>query len=209
MNKLAMWGVLGVLAFGTLLGVSKFNALSKYDEKADSALSLVDTQLQKRADLLGNLAETAKGYANHEQKTLIETAQARAGAAKVAPTDPKTGKPATPEELAKNADLQKKMMENQAAAAAATQQAMVAINAVREAYPDLKASPLFSKLMTELSDTEKKIQATRAMSNLAVRRYNSALRTFPGNIVASLGGFEKKHYFEVDASAKAAPKLKF
>lgn len=183
-----------VLAIGGIW-VGKYNSLTTLDERADRYEHTVQTALQRRADLINNLAEVAKGYASHEQKTLIETAQARAG--KVAQTTS-----AKPEDV-------KAMKENQAMAAAATQQALMAFNQVREAYPELKANQQFNKLMAELRQTEDQIMRARNLANATVQKYNVAVRRFPGSIVASIHGFETKEYFNTDAGSKEAPKLKF
>jgi LemA protein len=201
--------VAGAVVAALMLTVPTYNRLTKLDLKVQTAEANVQTNLQRRADLLNNAAETVKGYATHEQRTLIETAQARAGVAKQFPIDPATGKPATSEALEKNADLRKKYQENQAAAAVATQQAMMAINQVREAYPELKSAPLFSKLMDEIKNTEERIVKVRILENVTIRNYNQAVRVFPGNILASAFGFSTKSFFEADADSKKAPKIKF
>lgn len=204
----------GVLVAGAVFGafmltVPTYNKLTTLDLKVETAEANVQTQLQRRADLLGNAAETVKGYANQEQKTMIEVAQARAGVAKQKPIDPATGKPATDEALEKNAELRKQFQENQAAAAVATQQAMMAINQVREAYPELKAAPLFANLMSDIKETEERISKQRILVNAHTRNYNQAVRVFPTMIPAMLFGYSKKPFFEADADSKKAPKLKF
>lgn len=208
-KNLIGWGIVGLIVFAVVMTIPTFNKITKLDLVAESAEANVETNLQRRADLLNNAAEATKGYANNEQKTFIEVAQARAGAAKLAPIDPKTGSPATKDELAANAELRKKFTENQAAAAQATQQAVMAINQVREAYPDLKSSVLFINLTKDIKDTEDKILKVRAMSIGAVRNYNQAIRVIPGNIIAGLWGFKVKPFFEADAESKKAPKLMF
>lgn len=188
MKTSAIVGIAIPVALLIFLGIAvgKYNSLVRLSEAVENAHAQVSTTLQRRADLIENIAEATKAYASHEQKTFIETAQARSGIAKANPTP-----------------------ENQKAASEAVQQAMVAINAVKEAYPTLKADGQFTRLTKELTNTEKAIQLARMRSNQYVRAYNQSIRTFPGSLVASYGGFEKKEYFEADAGAEHAPKLKF
>jgi LemA protein len=204
---LAIIGLTVVTLGGTYIGT--YNTLGTLDEQADRYQSGVDTMLQQRGDLIENLASTAKGYATHEQNTIIGYAQGRAGNAKQAPVNPATGKPATAEEISASPDLQKLVKENQAVTGAAVQQALLTLNQVREAVPNLKADKGFNDLMQKLNRVEEDLRRTRNMSNRAVQLYNTKIRRFPGSIIASIHGFEKKDYFEVEAGAKAAPKLKF
>lgn len=203
------WGIVALLILGVIATFPTYNKIVKADLLVETREANVQTHLQKRADQLGNAAETVKGYATQEQKTFIEVAAARAGAAKLAPIDPKTGQPATKEELAQNEALRKKFAENQAAAQVAAQQAAIAINQVREAYPQLQSAPLFTNLMNEIKANEEQLVRVRVLTTQAIKNYNGLIRVIPGNIIAKLWGFKDKHFFEADADAKKAPKIKF
>ena len=158
-----------------LIGV--YNGLVKLNNKTKEAWSDIDVQLKRRHDLIPNLVETVKGYAKHEAGTFEKVTQARANA------------------LAAQTPGQKAEAEN---ALAGT---LKSLFAVAENYPELKASENFSKLQSELSETEDKIQAARRYYNGNVRDFNTKIETFPNNTVAGMLKFEKYEYYEV-ASAK-------
>ena len=165
--------------------VSIYNGIVEKNNRCDNAWQTIDTQLQRRNDLIPNLVETVKGYMNHESETLTAVTQARAAVA--------------------NATTPEATME-------ASNQLSGALNhlfAVAESYPDLKASTNFSQLQTELAETENKISYARMSYNDCVLAYNNAIMTFPGNIVAG-SKFQPRQGFEVaDASVRQAPTVSF
>ena len=165
--------------------VVMYNNFVQLRNRVDNAWAQVDVQLQRRLDLIPNLVETVKGYATHENATLTEVTQARSAVANA-------GSP-----LARmQADS---MLTN----------ALKSLFAVAEAYPDLKANTNFQQLQTELSATEDKISYMRQSYNDVVMRYNNAIQTFPGALVAGLFHFDKRESFDANASAEEAPKVSF
>lgn len=198
----------GALALG-LLYLSSYNGLTTADENVKQSYSHVQVMMQRQADLLPNLAATVKGYASHEQATYIDTAAARAGALSRMPLNPKTGKPATRDELANDAELQRKFTENQQALGATMQQAMVAINAVRESNPTLKADTLFIGLMSQIEGSQNRITVARNDNQAMVGSFNRSVRQFPRSVIASIHGFGVKPYFEAEESAQKTPQIKF
>lgn len=165
--------------------VVMYNNFVQLRNRVDNAWAQVDVQLQRRLDLIPNLVETVKGYATHENATLTEVTQARSAVANA-------GSP-----LARmQADS---MLTN----------ALKSLFAVAEAYPDLKANTNFQQLQTELSATEDKISYMRQSYNDVVMRYNNAIQTFPGVLVAGLFHFDNRESFDANASAEEAPKVSF
>jgi len=171
-----------ILVFGI---VSIYNNLNTLEENVDSSWSQVENVLKRRADLIPNLVNTVKGYANYEKEVLTSITEARS----------KFESANTPGEYAE-ADGQLRA-------------AVTKLYAVAENYPDLKASKNFSDFQYELSGTENRIATERRRYNEAVQSYNSTIRKFPTNIVAKLFGFEKKAYFEIDAKDAEVPDVNF
>lgn len=169
--------------------VSAYNSLVRARNAVDEAWSQIDTQLQRRFDLIPNLVETVKGYASHEKETLQSITDARTLTGKAH----KTGNPS-----------------DVAAAEKAFKEAMVAINAVAENYPQLQASGNFLKLQEELSTTENKVSFARQNYNDTTRAYNDTVQVFPKNIIAGMFDFKEKKMFEVDsAEVRSVPKVQF
>lgn len=204
-KKLIYGAIAGVIALTYLFS---YNGLTSADEDVKQSYGRVQVMMQRQADLLPNLATTVKGYATHEQTTFIETAAARAGALARMPINPKTGKPATRDELADDLEIQKKFAENQKNLGATIQQAMVSINAVREAHPTLKAASLFIGLMSQIEGSQNRITAARGDNQKAVGEFNRSVRKFPRSIVASVHGFSPKPYFEADEAGQKTPQIK-
>lgn len=182
--------------------VSTRNGFVSLDESVQQQWSQVEVQYQRRLDLIPNLVETVKGYAAHESSTFEKVTQARAGLS--------------------DAYNKANALQNTDAAASeqtldsynAAQQGLgkalsIYVNAVREAYPDLKANTQFEDLQTQLEGTENRIATERGRYTEAVRAYNVAVRTFPGSLVASFSGFNVKPQFKADAEAATAPKVSF
>jgi LemA protein len=185
-NLMIAGGVLLVVLFMLYsLFQGKYNTFVSLDEAVKSAWSQVENQLQRRYDLIPNLVETVKGYAKQEKDVLIEVTNARAkvgGAGKI------------PDKIAANNELSG---------------ALSRLLVVVERYPDLKSNQNFMRLQDELAGTENRIAVERRRYNETVQTYNVAVRSFPGNIVAGIFGFEKAAFFEAPAAAKAAPQVKF
>ena len=193
MNK-GLIGVIAVVVLALIYGVSVNNSLVELDEASNKAWANVQAAYQRRADLIPNLVATVKGYAAHEKETLEAVIEARAKASQIT-IDPSK---ATPEQLQAYANAQGELS-----------QALGRLLAVSESYPDLKANQNFMSLQVELEGTENRINESRRQFNSAVETYNVAVRQFPGSVVASIIGFNKKAMFEADASAQSAPKVSF
>ena len=164
------------------------------EEAVKSSWSNVETQYQRRADLIPNLVSTVKGYASHEESTLTAVVDARSKATSVNISMDEL----TPEKLA----------EYQKAQSAVTS-ALGRLIAVSENYPELKANQNFLELQAQLEGTENRITVARKEFNDTTNAYNVQVRKFPANIVAMIFGFDQKPYFEADASASQAPKVEF
>lgn len=185
---IAMLGMIVVWAIG------RYNAFVTMQENVENAWGQVENQYQRRADLVPNLVATVKGYAAHEQAALVGVMEARAKATQVN-IDPTN---VTPEQLAQYQAAQGELS-----------QALGRLMAVAESYPDLKASENFRQLADQLEGTENRIAYARSLFNDCAKEFNAAIRRFPGNIVASMFGFERKAYFEADEGAEKAPTVAF
>ncbi len=174
--------------------VTSYNGLVKMDEGVGTAWSNVENQYQRRADLIPNLVNTVKGYASHEKETLdaVVSARSRATQMTVSAND------LTPEKLQA---YQKAQGEVGAA--------LGRLLAITENYPDLKANQNFLELQAQLEGTENRITVERRNFNEAAKEYNTAIRTFPRNLIAGMFGFEKRPYFEAEEGASKAPEVKF
>lgn len=186
--------IVAVVAIIAIWAVSGYNSLVSMDENVSGQWSNVETQYQRRADLIPNLVNTVKGYAAHEKETLegVIAARSQATQIKVDPTD------LTPEKLA----------EYQKAQGAITS-ALGKLLAISENYPDLKANQNFLELQAQLEGTENRINVARKNFNDAAKVYNTAIRRFPKNILAGMFGFDKRAYFEAAEGAEQAPQVQF
>lgn len=182
-----------VVIFG-FYGCNQYNSMVSEDENVSRAWSDVETQYQRRADLIPNLVNTVKGYAAHESETLQAVVEARTKATQIT-IDPEN---LTPEKLA----------EYQAAQGEVSQ-ALGRLLAITENYPDLKANEQFSELQAQLEGTENRIAESRRLFNEAAQKYNVTVRSFPNNIFANLFGFNVKGNFKADAGAEKAPTVEF
>lgn len=177
-----------IVALVVILGValvSTNNNLVTMEAEVDAAMANIDTNLQRRADLIPNLVNTVKGYAAHEQEAIDSVTEARANL---------TGA-STVEEKA----------EADSALTAALNNLLVIV----ENYPDLKASANFTQLADELAGTENRIATARRDYNSAVQSYNTAIRKFPTSLIASLFGFTQKEYFQASEGAQTVPNVEF
>lgn len=186
--------ILAVVAVLVIWGVTGYNGLVKMEENVDTSWANVETQYQRRLDLIPNLVSTVKGYAAHEQETLSSVIEARSRATQVT-VDPKN---LTPEKMA---EFQK--------AQGDVSNALSRLLVVRENYPDLKASQQFIELQAQLEGTENRIAVARKNFNDTANKYNKGIRLFPKNILAGIFGFDKKPYFAADQGASSAPKVEF
>lgn len=162
-----------------------YNNMVTLRNRIDNAWQNIDTQLQRRNDLIPNLVETVKGYATHEKSTLDAVVKARNAA--VAATNP-----------------DEKMAADNVLTGALRQ-----LFAVAESYPDLKANTNFSQLQATLEETENKISYARQSYNDCVLNYNNAIQTFPGNIFAGIFQFKERTGFEAATDARQVPNVKF
>jgi len=168
-----------------VVGIATYNRLVRLRNRTDNAWAQIDVQLRRRYDLIPNLVETVKGYAEHERGTLEAVIQARDRA--IATTD----------------------VEEKAAAENALTGALRQLFALAESYPQLRASENFQALQQQLAETENKIAVARQIYNDSTLTYNNAVQTVPTNIVAGLAGFSPRPYFEVEDDARSVPEVDF
>ena len=186
--------VLAVVAVVVLWGVRGYNGLVTADEGVKTAWSQVENQYQRRSDLIPNLVNTVKGYAAHESETLESVVAARAKATQVT----LDAENMTPEAMSAYMSAQNEVSN-----------ALGRLMMIREAYPDLKANQNFIELQAQLEGTENRIAVERNRFNESARAYNTKIRKFPLSLVASIGGFEAKPYFEANEGAQNAPVVEF
>jgi LemA protein len=189
--------LLVILALILILGVwgcSGYNGVINQDENVKKAWSNVNTEYQKRADLVDNLVNTVKGAANFEKETLTKLVEARAKATSVNFTADQL----TPENIAKFQEAQGQMTG-----------ALSRLLAVVENYPDLKANKNFLQLQGQLEGIENEVRNSRKTFNEAINTYNVKVRSFPMNMLAGIFGFKAKEGFKADEGAEKAPKVQF
>ena len=191
MKKLILFAV---VVLCSMTSCSTYNNMVTMDEAVKSAWSNVETQYQRRADLIPNLVSTVKGYASHEQNTLQAVVDARSKATSVSVSLDEL----TPENIAQFQQAQ-----------SAVTSALGRLIAVAENYPDLKANQNFLELQAQLEGTENRITVARKAFNDATQQYNVQVRRFPANLIAMLFGVNEKTYYEADESAATAPKVEF
>lgn len=194
-NVIIIIGVIVVLVLLLVFpAISTYNGLVSREEAVTSQWAQVQNVYQRRADLIPNLVETVKGYANFEKQTLTDVIEARSKATQVTidPTKLNEGNIQAFEQA-------------QGKLSSALSRLMVVV----EKYPDLKANQNFLELQSQLEGTENRITVERQKFNDAAKDYNTNLRKFPKNLFASMFGFEKKAYFEAKEGAENAPAVKF
>lgn len=195
---IALLVIAGVLVIiGLAIGLwarSSYNKMVEMEEGVTSAWSNVETQYQRRADLIDNLVATVKGYAKHEQGTLEGVVNARAKATAIT-IDPAN---ISAEKLAEFQNAQGDLTN-----------ALGKLLMIQEQYPDLKANQNFLELQAQLEGTENRITVARQKFNEAAQMFNTQIRLFPRNMIAGLFGFERKAYFEAQEGAESAPKVEF
>ncbi|HDR51971.1 MAG TPA: LemA family protein [Mariniphaga anaerophila] len=186
--------ILLVAVAGMFLSSCGYNKMVNLEEQVSSQWSQVENVYQRRADLIPNLVNTVKGYAEHEQETLTGVIEARSKATSVN-IDPNN---LTPEAI-------EQFNQAQQGLSSALSRLMVVV----ERYPDLKANQNFLDLQAQLEGTENRIAVERRKFNEATQSYNSYIRKFPQLIYAGMLGFDKKNYFEARQGADQAPVVEF
>lgn len=174
--------------------MSSYNTLVGQDEAVGTAWSNVENQYQRRVDLIPNLVNTVKGYASHEKETFEAVVSARAKATQTTVDIDNL----TPEKIAAYQKAQGELGS-----------ALGRLLAITENYPELKANENFKELQAQLEGTENRISTERHKFNEVAKTYNTSIRRFPKNIIASMFGFEKHPYFEAQEGAEKAPEVKF
>lgn len=171
-----------------------YNNMVKLDENVKSSWGKVQSDYQRRSDLIPNLVNTVKGAANFEQQTLTQVMEARAKATQVQINADNL----TPDKIAQFQQAQ-----------GAVSSSLSRLLAVVENYPDLKATQNYRDLQAQLEGTENRIKVSRNDFNDAVQQYNSTIRSFPNNIFAGMFGFSSKGYFTAEPGSEKAPQVKF
>ena len=177
-----------VIVLIVLWGVSAYNGLVTLRNRVKNGWAQIDVQLKQRADLIPNLVQTVKGYAAHESQVLTQVTQARANAL----------------QAAQSGDVQQRIQaENQLS------RAIMNLQAVAEAYPQLQANQNFLDLQGQLKALEEKIAYARQFYNDVVQKYNTKIEVVPSNIIAGLFHFEQASYFQIDEADRQVPQVSF
>lgn len=196
MNKVLI-GTIAVLAILCFWGFGAYNSMVTQEETVDQSWANVQNQYQRRYDLIPNLVNTVKGYSEHESNTFIKVTEARAGLMEA-------------QDNAKSViDPQNNMAAFQEAQSKLKGALDIYVNAVHEAYPDLKANENFMNLQTQLEGTENRIATERMRYTEAVMDYNTAIKKFPTTIYAGWFGFQPKPQFRAEEGAQKAPEVSF
>jgi LemA protein len=178
--------VVGVIILLGLIYISIRNSMVGARNRVDEAWSGIDVQLKRRHDLVPNLVESVKGYAQHEQATFEKVTQARAAA------------------------MQAQGPAQASQAEGMLSQALGGLRVVAEQYPELRATENFQQLMRNLSELEDEIQASRRIYNSNVQSYNTKIQVFPNSVIANQGGFTPREFFEIEVAAeREAPDVQF
>jgi LemA protein len=186
--------ILGLIATVFLFSGCGYNSMVKLDEKVSAQWAQVENVYQRRADLIPNLVNTVKGYANFEKDVLTAVTEARAKATSVNVDASKL----SPESIQQFQQAQGQLSSS-----------LSKLLVVVEKYPDLKANQNFLELQAQLEGTENRITVERGRFNEVTQEYNSTIRSFPNNIMAGMFGFSKKGYFEAEKGAEKVPEVKF
>lgn len=185
MRKIILWVIGGTLGLLLISYISIRNSLINLSETIDASFAQVENQMKRRADLIPNLVNTVKGYANQEKEIFEKIAMARAQMAGAKTVDEKVK------------------------ASQQFESTLSRLLVVVENYPNLKSDAQFTRLMDELAGSENRLSIERMRFNEHIKEYNKEIRLFPKNIVAHFSGFEKRAYFEVEEKDKQVPSVKF
>lgn len=178
--------IIGVAVLLALAFIAIRNSMIASRNRVDEAWSGIDVQLKRRHDLIPNLVEAVKGYATHERETFEKVTQAR------------------------NEAIRASGVESVSKAEGALQGALGGLRVVAEQYPELRATENFQQLQRQLSELEDEIQASRRIYNSNVQSYNTQIQQFPNSIVAGMGGFTDKEFFEIsEPGDRETPEVKF
>lgn len=177
---LGLWIALGIVGVLLLYGILVFNQLVRHRNRVENAWSGIDVQLRRRYDLIPNLIESVKGYATHERELFEQVTRARTRA------------------------IEAGSVTDQAQAETEITRSLGRLLAVAEAYPQLRANENFLALQEELTATESKIAFARQFYNDQVMRYNTLIEQFPSLLVARLGGFRQREFFETEEDSRGA-----
>jgi LemA protein len=194
MRNIFLIALLALIAIMGIGGCNSYNTFVDKEAEVENAWSKVQSAYQRRADLIPNLVETVKGYADFEKETITSVVEARAKATSVN-IDPTN---LTPEAI-----------QNFQQAQGGLSQSLGRLLVTVERYPELKANQNFLELQAQLEGTENRIKVERDRFNDVVTEFNKSVRRFPGNIFATLFGFEGKSTFEAEQGAEQAPKVEF
>lgn len=189
-----IWGIVGFLAIILLVGgCSSYNGMVTAEQMVKRTDGDLQAAYQRRFDLIPNLVSAVKGYSRHESTTLQNVTDARVGLVHTGDSLEAASRNVASMDMAQKEALAKSMN--------------IYVNAVKEAYPDLKANETYRDLMTQLESTENRVNQERNNYNQAVEAYNNKVLRFPGNIFAGMFGFQEKEPYRADAQAAAAPKV--
>ncbi|HEX2866670.1 MAG TPA: LemA family protein [Ignavibacteriales bacterium] len=189
-------GVVLVIIIGIVMwGVGVYNSLVSLNEQVNQSWSQVENQYQRRADLIPNLVNTVKGYANFEKEVLTKVTEARASVNQIK---------LTPEMLSDPQAFQR-FQSLQGNLSSALSRLLVTV----ENYPNLKANENFLQLQAQLEGTENRIAVERMKFNQVVQEYNTRIKRFPAFIFANMAGFREKQYFKSAPGTETAPKVEF
>jgi len=178
---IALIVVVAIIVFAVLYYIGKRNSIIASRNRVDESWSGIDVQLKRRHDLVPNLVETVKGYAEHESEVFEKATKARAEAMSA-------------QGVGETAQAEQKLTG-----------ALTDLRAVAENYPTLRATENFQQLSRNLSELEDEIQASRRIYNSNVQSYNTSIQQFPGSVIANQGGFTKREYFEIEDAAEREP----
>ena len=199
-KRIILFAILGVILILIIWIASGYNGMLSQEQTVDNAWGNVESQYQRRKDLIPNLERTVKAYAKHEGDTYLNVTKART-AAMNAQADAETVSQG-------QAPVDEQQMQRYMDAQDNARKALdIYVNAVKEAYPDLKSSKNFSDFQAQLEGTENRIQVAREAYNAAVKDYNISVRKFPNVIISGMMGFQKKSMFQAEAGAQRAPQV--
>lgn len=186
--------IIAVIAIVTIWAISGYNGMVNKEETVSNAWANVEAAYQRRADLIPQLVNTVKGYANHEKSTLDAVVSARTKATQM---------------TVDVGELTEENIQKYQEAQGEVGAAIGRLLAITESYPELKANENFSELQAQLEGTENRINEVRKNYNASVKEYNVSVRKFPNNILAGMFGFERKAEFKAEEGASKAPEVNF